>query len=98
MHGTFRVPTDINERTYEAVRLAAVRKYIDAMQKQGWELWPDSGIEITPGVYPAQDLATGLPLLGQRELVISAAFRKRHPKPLRLLIPPSYSEQELMRA
>lgn len=88
LRGTFAVPLDVSARQYAAFRDAAVRRFVESLDKQGWQFRPEYRIQVTPGLYPARDLRDGTPRLDQREVVVTAHFAFRDPKPLRLELPP----------
>ncbi len=81
---TFRVSVGITWPLYERERNEAVAKFLKVMDSKGYDLKPWPGrkqpIIVSPGVYPAVDLYTGLPLIGEREFIIRAHFSMRRPK------------------
>ena len=86
--GTFKVPLGVSGQVYERVRNEKVRKFVEAWGKRGFDWLSDRHIQVYPGMYPAHDTLTNLPLLGEREFIVRAWFRHRSPKPIRLELPP----------
>lgn len=76
---TFRVPLGIRMTQYERRRDEAAQIWVREMGKQGYDLCTDSRLVVKPGPYPATDLYSGLPLLGEREVILLARFRWRTP-------------------
>lgn len=89
MHeGTFVAPLGIKPDQYQRLRNDMIHRFLDAMDKQGWDFVADQRIQVYPGIYPARDLVSGLDLLDRREMVIRAHFQFRNPQPIRLELPP----------
>lgn len=90
-NATFRVPLGITPSAYEKLRNHAVTTWLNAMGKAGFELRPWPGrkqpIAVTPGIYPAIDLASGVPILDQREFICEAMFSYRKAKTMKIEIP-----------
>ena len=80
----------MSKQNFEATAHGAVGKWIDVMSKKGWDL--ASEVRVRPGIYPAPDLMTGIPLLDQREFCITASFTLRAPKPVRIELPRGWLE------
>jgi hypothetical protein len=87
---TFQAPLGCTDVQYEKIRFDAMHKFIKAMNKQGWDLLASENYrpKVTPGVYPAYDLETGLAILDRREMLIGMWFTYRNPKPVRIELPP----------
>ncbi len=83
---TFRVPVGCTPAHLHQLKLAALKKLIQALDKMGWEAVVDSQhpVQDQQGVYPARDLANNTQLLDQREWLIQAWFRFRNPQPQRI--------------
>lgn len=76
---TFRVPLGIRWSQYEKRRDEAAAIWVREMGRQGYDLCTDSRLNVQPGPYPAIDLYSGLPLVGERECIMLARFRWRTP-------------------
>ena len=87
---TFRCPTGMAQRHFEAQAHGAVGHWVSVMSKKGWDLV--SEVRIRPGIYPAPDLRTNIPLLDQREFIVTASFVCRAPKPVRIELPREWLE------
>lgn len=92
--GTFQAPVDISAEHFARLRLQKVQTFVDAQQKQGWRLStsPAHPIRLESGACPAYDLRDGTPREGYREYVVSAWFVFPNPKPLRIELPPWFTE------
>jgi hypothetical protein len=90
--GTFRIPVGVRMSTYEQLRDAAVKKYIEQMNRRGYDLYGGQRIQVQPGMYPAVDLLSGLPLLDMRECIVRAWFVCRKPGVVRIELPPELLE------
>lgn len=86
--GTFRVPLGVTGMAYERERNEKVRRFLEAWSKRGFDWLSERRVQVYPGMYPAVDVLSGLPLLGEREFIVRAWFRHRSPKPVRLELPP----------
>lgn len=71
---SFRIPLGTRMSAYEKRRDEAAATWVNEMAKQGYRLCMDSRITARPGPYPAVDLHSGLPLLGEREVHLFARF------------------------
>lgn len=82
MEGTFKVPVGISEKEFREKTTWALATWVKVMEKQGWEFVSDRAypLQVVPGTYPAYEVNTNLPLVGQREMLILAWFRKRSPR------------------
>ena len=85
--GTFKAPIGMRGSQFEKLRNERVQVFADHLYRQGWDLMRSRRIEVWPGPNPARDLATGLPLLGEREFIVRAWFTHRRPEPLRIELP-----------
>jgi hypothetical protein len=85
--GTFRCPLGMRGPTFNAHCTDHVRRWIEEERRQGFDIWSGTRIQIDPGPYPATDLATGLKLLGEREMLVRAQFVEREPEAVRLELP-----------
>lgn len=88
--GTFRAPAVCTEAQFEQLARRAVGLFVKTMDQQGWDL--KGSVKLTPGVYPARDLLSGVPLLDEREIIVRAPFALRRPKPVRIELPPEMRE------
>lgn len=75
--GVFRVPIGITQEQLDILQKEKVAKWIVIMEKQGWDWIQSAPIEVTNGVYPAQNLEDGSPDLGSRERIVRTQFKKR---------------------
>jgi hypothetical protein len=75
--GVYRVPIGVSLEQLHNLDKENVVKWIGAMSKMGWDWVQGSQVETGEGVYPAQDLDTGLKDFGMRERIIRTKFRKR---------------------
>lgn len=87
---TFRVPVGCSPSHLLALKKAAFLRLVQALNAQGWEPVVDSQHppQDGPGVYPARDLDTNIPLLDQREWLLRVWFRFRNPQPVRIDLTP----------
>lgn len=87
---TFQAPLGCTEPQFEKIRLDAIQKFIKAMKTRGFDPKINEAYRprVSPGVYPAQDLLTGISLLDRREMIIGMWFTFRNPKPVRIELPP----------
>lgn len=85
--GSFRCPLGIRGPTFQAHCADQAKRWMEEMRRRGFDVWSSTRIQIDPGPYPAKDLATGLSLLGEREMLIRAQFVERHPETVRLELP-----------
>ena len=98
VEGTFTVPIGISPSAYHAIRNDAIKRFIEAMDKQGWEFVPIYRIKVYPGMYPAVDLRDGIPLLDMREMRVHAHFRFRKPEPVKIEIDKRLTEARTVKA
>lgn len=91
---TFRVPLGIRMSQYEKRRDEAASIWVSEMTKQGYDLCTDSRVVVKPGPYPAIDLYSGMPLLGERECILLARFVWRTPELFTWEIPPDWFGQQ----
>ncbi len=85
--GSFRCPLGMRGPAFESHCAANAKRWMEEMRRRGYDVWSSTRIQIDPGPYPAKDLATGLALLGEREMLIRAQFVERHPETVRLEVP-----------
>lgn len=89
---TYRIPIGVRRAQYVALRNDAIRTWLDAMHRKGWDLYVPKGrkkpIAAYPGPYPYQDLASGLAQMDAREGRLRAYFTMRDPEPLRIELDP----------
>jgi hypothetical protein len=85
--GTFRCPLGIRGPAFDSHCRAHVGKWIEEERRRGFDVWSSTRIQIDLGPYPATDLATGLKLLGEREMLVRAQFVEREPDVVRLELP-----------
>jgi hypothetical protein len=79
---TFRVEYGAGMRkdTLDRKVKEKVDAYINAMSRQGFDVDTSKKITVYPGMCPSIDMLSGLPLLGERDLIIRAWFVCRAPK------------------
>ncbi len=93
-NGSFKVPLGASERHIQGIAKEAVRKWVDALDQQGWDWKPDLGWRVDPGMYPARDLNFGnTPILDMREYVVQGYFCMRKPEPSTIEIPAQWLER-----
>ncbi len=85
--GTFRCPLGIRGPVFNAHCTEQVKRFIEEERRRGFDIWSSTRIQIDMGPYPATDLATGLKLLGEREMIVRAQFVEREPETVRLELP-----------
>lgn len=85
--GTFGAPIGMRGPLFEALCRERVGRWIAAQRVAGFDIWSGTRIVIDPGPYPRTDLATGLKLLGEREMLVRAQFVEREPETIRLELP-----------
>lgn len=90
--GTFRLPLHCPRPLVERAAKNAVTKFVQAMDKQGYDLVSGASMRVFPGMYPARDLLSGAALLDEREFMVQGSFRYRAPKLIRTEIPPHWRE------
>jgi hypothetical protein len=83
---TFRVPygQGMRKDTLDRLVKEKVDLYINAMSGQGFDVDTTQKIRVYPGMCPSVDMLSGLPLLGERDLIIRAWFVCRKPRVERL--------------
>lgn len=87
IEGTFKIPLGTSWNAYLSHRNDCVNRFVNAMDKQGFDVDRSQQIKVYPGIYPAIDVTTSLPDVGSREFVIRGWFRKHNPKTIRLELP-----------
>lgn len=92
IEGTFDVFVPMTWEKYEKARDAAVLRFIDAMERQGWHWQSQRRIRVEPGMYPAHDPISGVWLPDRQQFIIRAWFRFENPKPLRIELEPEIRE------
>lgn len=85
--GTFRCPLGIRGPVFNAHCTEQVKRFIEEERRRGFDVWSSTRIQIDMGPYPATDLATGLKLLGEREMLVRAQFVEREPEVITLELP-----------
>ena len=87
--GVFTVPKPCPKRLFELERRAAAHRFVDALDRQGWEMvwearleWGGLPLFVTPGQNPAIDVLTKEVRWDRREFRIHAYFRLRNPQPI----------------
>ena len=85
--GTFRCPLGIRGPVFNAHCTEQTRRWIEEERRRGFDIWSGTRVQIDLGPYPATDLATGLKLLGEREMLVRAQFVEREPQTIRLELP-----------
>ena len=85
--GSFRAPIGMRGPTFGAHCAEMAKRWMEEMRRRGFDVWSSTRVQIDPGPYPAKDLATGLSLLGEREMLIRAQFVERRPETVRLELP-----------
>lgn len=85
--GSFRAPLGMRGPTFGAHCSEMAKKWLAEMQRRGFDVCSSSRIDVLPGPYPAKDLATGLSLLGEREMLVRAQFVERRPEVVTLELP-----------
>ena len=88
--GTFTAPIDATWGRYEAIRDEALKRFLGAFGKRGWEPVISNNYRprVSPGIYPARDLRDGIALLDRREFIIGCWFVQPTAKPVRIELPP----------
>jgi len=81
--GTFRAPVGATRGQYERIKYDAVRKWLDHMNREGWQFRSEYRIQVFDGQYPAYDLRDRIPLFDQRQFNVRAYFCKRQPTTIR---------------
>lgn len=85
--GTFGAPLGMRGPMFGALCRQQVGRWIEEQRRRGFDIWSGTRIQIDPGPYPRTDLATGLKLLGEREMLVRAQFVERQPETIRLELP-----------
>lgn len=85
--GTFNAPLGMRGPTFNAHCAEMAKRWLEEMRRRGFDVCSSTRIDIVPGPYPAHDLATGLSLLGEREMLVRAQFVERQPETIRLELP-----------
>ncbi len=78
--GTFKVPINITVSRWEQYRNYAAEKFLKALDAQGWQV---ARLTAKPGVYPYQDVLTGLADPDYREmLLVAECGLRKAPEPV----------------
>lgn len=85
--GSFRAPLGMRGPTFGAHCAEMAKRWMEEMRRRGFDVLSSTRVDIVPGPYPARDLATGLSLLGEREMLVRAQFVERQPEVIRLELP-----------
>lgn len=85
--GSFRAPLGMRGPAFGSHCAEMAKRWLEEMRRRGFDVCSSTRIQIDPGPYPARDLATGLSLLGEREMLVRAQFVERHPEVVRLELP-----------
>ena len=85
--GSFRAPLGMRGPTFGAHCAEMAKRWLEEMRRRGFDVCSSTRIQIDPGPYPAKDLATGLALLGEREMLVRAQFVERQPEMIRMELP-----------
>lgn len=85
--GSFRAPLGMRGPAFQQLVYQQTTTWLEAMRKKGFDVCSSSEIDVTPGPYPAKDLATGLVILGEREMLVRAQFLERQPIVRRVELP-----------
>lgn len=87
---TFQAPIGATDEQYAKIRFDAIRTFIKTMNSRGFDALTSAAYQprVSPGVYPAYDLASGFALLDRREMIVGMWFTFRNPKPVRIELPP----------
>ena len=85
--GTFRAPLDMRAPSFAALCREKVNVWIQEQHRRGFDICSTTRINVHPGPYPARDLLTGLLLLGEREMLVSAQFVERAPEVVHVELP-----------
>ncbi len=87
--GTFRCPVDATDAQYTRIRNDAIKAFLAAMSKQGWEL--RSRIKVDQSRFEARTLTENpqdaKPMPGFIEYVVRAIFEQLHFKTVRIEVP-----------
>lgn len=86
--GTFTAPLGATHAQFEQIKYQAIRRWLDHMDREGWQFRSEYRIQVYNGVYPAYDLRDRAPRLDLREFRVRACFVKRHPETIRLELDP----------
>lgn len=85
--GSFRCPLGMRGPTFSAHCAEMAKRWLEEMRRRGFDVCSSTRIDIVPGPYPAKDLATGLSLLGEREMLVRAQFVERQPEEFTVTLP-----------
>lgn len=85
--GSFRAPLGMRGPVFGKHCAEMAKRWLEEMRRRGFDVCSSTRVQIDPGPYPAKDLATGLSLLGEREMLVRAQFVERHPEVVRLELP-----------
>lgn len=91
--GSFRAPLGMRGPTFGKHCAEMAKRWLEEMRRRGFDVCSTTRIQIDPGPYPARDLATGLLLMGEREMLVRAQFVERQPETVRLELPGGLFEQ-----
>lgn len=92
MWGTFTAPIGATHAQFERLKYDAVRKWLEHMDREGWQFRSEYRIQVYDGVYPAYDIRDRAPRLDLREFRVHAWFCRRDPETVRLELDPELLE------
>ncbi len=85
LSGTFSCPKAARRDQYLQARKKAIERFVQAMEKQGWELY--GRIAIYESAFPVSEPGSHIVVEDKQEYTIRAMFRKLHWRPLRIELP-----------
>ncbi len=89
LKGTFRAPKEARPNQYLALRNEAVKRFVRAMEAQGWRLRPEGRITVAKSGFAVTEPGDNKVQEDQTEYVITALFEKERPKLVRVELPDS---------
>ena len=92
MCGTFTAPIGASRAQFERIKYQAVKRWLEHMDREGWQFRAEYRIQVYNGVYPAYDLRDKAPRFDLREFQVRACFTKRAPETVRLELDPELLE------
>lgn len=87
MTTTMKIPLGIGAGQLERYAGEKIRKWIETMDRMGFDWLSAKGVTFAGGRYPAFDLLSQRPLLDMREFMVTALFVHRNPETVRLELP-----------
>lgn len=86
--GTFRAPLGATRAQFERIKYESVKRWLEHMDREGWQFRSEYRIQVCDGQYPAYDLRDRVALFDEKQFNVRAWFTKRAPETIRYELDP----------